>query len=883
MRILTIRGENLASLSDPFEIDFEAEPIRSSGIFAITGPTGAGKTTILDAICLALFDRLPRMDTAERGASVGRANTDGGQRIKYDDVRGILRHGAGAGYAEVDFVGQDGRRYRSRWEVNRSRGKASGNLQNQRITLTDIDSGEIVGDKKTDTLQEIEKRIGLSFDQFRRSVLLAQGDSDTFIRAGSKDKAELLERITGTEIYSRISQAAFGRAKDERQALRDLETQLGEHQPLDDGERVAAEKRLELAKSELSGIETDKAILNRAKDWYDTKARLDARVAEGEQALAAALKADGVAEPDRAALALAKMALALRAELEAAAAAHDRLAKAEAAVSDALTAEQEAANQRDKAVLASSVAKVDRDEKRAAYDAVGPQLDNAQRLDAVIEATRTEPAKRTEIVDQCIREKDAASKAVTAVEDALRKANEQLEADGRWLEEHKSVEVLSARIEDVTKDLSERVDLEKQITSSVRDIEIIDGEVRAKATARGAKEREVAVLQARERELSNKIDPLKKVAEEIDRGATETKRDRVMRIQAALDNARDAANGAAKAQSGIVSAEAEKAKQDAVIREAKWSISKISLYLPKELALDVIDLYWAIHRLGEKHERLLNPNARLSQIGMEDFTVKSWSETRRLVATDFSLVADTAVALPEMTKIAGRFLRADESSRGRIEERVNQSQRHHEEIRSRWQKEAERQWDMQPISLPRLILELEDLLAPHAWSLVNTGTGTSVWAKRLFDLKEPEQFCAGNPGGGLGHGIGALAEPFLNRICVNLQSDGDLLYTLSGLWTASHLKLPLLIVMTNNRSYYNDEEHAEHLAVRRNRPVENKTIGFRIEPPQVNFAKIAQGFGNYAEGPVENPKELRGALERAVTIVREKDLPALVDVITRPR
>jgi thiamine pyrophosphate-dependent acetolactate synthase large subunit-like protein len=258
------------------------------------------------------------------------------------------------------------------------------------------------------------------------------------------------------------------------------------------------------------------------------------------------------------------------------------------------------------------------------------------------------------------------------------------------------------------------------------------------------------------------------------------------------------------------------------------------------------------------------------------------------VATDFSLVADTAVALPEMRKMAARHLTADESSRRRIEERVNQSQRHHEEIRSRWQKEAERQWDMQPVSLPRLIVELDDLLKSHAWSLVNTGTGTSVWAKRLLDLKEPEQFCAGNPGGGLGHGIGAsigaaLAESLSNRICVNLQSDGDLLYTLSGLWTASHLKVPLLIITTNNRSYYNDEEHAEHLAIRRNRPVENKTIGFRIEPPQVNFAKIAQGFGIYAEGPVENPKELRGALGRAITILREKRLPALVDVITQPR
>jgi DNA repair protein SbcC/Rad50 len=202
MRILAIRGENLASLADAFEVDFEAEPIRSAGIFAITGPTGAGKTRLLDALCLALFDSLPRMDTAERGASIGRVDGDSAQQVKYDDVRGILRHGAGAGYAEIDFVGQDGRRYRSRWEVNRARNRASGRLQNQKITRTDIESGEIIGDKKTDTLRQIEKRIGLSFDQFRRSVLLAQGDFNTFIRAGSKDRAELLERITGTEVYS---------------------------------------------------------------------------------------------------------------------------------------------------------------------------------------------------------------------------------------------------------------------------------------------------------------------------------------------------------------------------------------------------------------------------------------------------------------------------------------------------------------------------------------------------------------------------------------------------------------------------------------------------------------------------------------------------------
>jgi acetolactate synthase-1/2/3 large subunit len=120
----------------------------------------------------------------------------------------------------------------------------------------------------------------------------------------------------------------------------------------------------------------------------------------------------------------------------------------------------------------------------------------------------------------------------------------------------------------------------------------------------------------------------------------------------------------------------------------------------------------------------------------------------------------------------------------------------------------------------------------------------------LWDIEEPEQFCAGNPGGGLGHGIGAsigaaLVETLSNRICIDLQADGDLLYTLSGLWTLSHLKLPLLIIMTNNRSYYNDEEHAENIAFRRGRPVENKKIGFSLASPPVDFAKIASGFQIY--------------------------------------
>ena len=167
MRILKVAGENLASLADAFCIDLEAEPIGGTGLFVITGPTGSGKSTILDAICLALYDQLPRMETADTEARIGRAERGDGQNLlRYSDVRGILCHGAASAFAEVEFVGQDGRRYRARWQVKRARNRPGGKLQDQTLALTDVGTGEPIGDKKTDTLQEIKRRVGLDFNQF---------------------------------------------------------------------------------------------------------------------------------------------------------------------------------------------------------------------------------------------------------------------------------------------------------------------------------------------------------------------------------------------------------------------------------------------------------------------------------------------------------------------------------------------------------------------------------------------------------------------------------------------------------------------------------------------------------------------------------------------
>ncbi|RZM23935.1 MAG: ATP-dependent endonuclease, partial [Pedobacter sp.] len=174
MKILRIHIKNLASLEGVTEIDFTQEPLSSAGIFAITGPTGAGKSTILDALCLPLYGKTPRyVQAKESGIEI--TDTQG-TAISQGDVRGILRDGTGEGFAEVDFAGVDGQRYRATWRVRRARDKADGSLQAFSLNLKNIDTNTDIPGKKNEVLEAIERLVGLNFEQFTRSVLLAQGD-----------------------------------------------------------------------------------------------------------------------------------------------------------------------------------------------------------------------------------------------------------------------------------------------------------------------------------------------------------------------------------------------------------------------------------------------------------------------------------------------------------------------------------------------------------------------------------------------------------------------------------------------------------------------------------------------------------------------------------
>ena len=252
MKILAIRLKNLTSIEGTVEVDFTAEPLHSAGIFAISGSTGAGKSTLLDALCLALYDKAPRFATSVE--SVNLADV-GDNQINQSDVRNLLRRGTSDGYAEVDFLGIDGRRYRSHWSVRRTRNKISGSLQPQTMEVKELDTEKEFQGTKKELLIQLVELVGLTYEQFTRTVLLAQNDFATFLKSKGAAKAELLEKLTGTGVYSRISQEVYARNKAAQEEVTLIQNRMNVIELMPEEELLALQKEKELsAEKRVTGI-----------------------------------------------------------------------------------------------------------------------------------------------------------------------------------------------------------------------------------------------------------------------------------------------------------------------------------------------------------------------------------------------------------------------------------------------------------------------------------------------------------------------------------------------------------------------------------------------------------------------------------------------------
>ena len=211
MKILDIRLKNLNSLKGEWDIDLTDKFYTSNGIFLITGSTGAGKTTIFDAICLALYGQTPRL---------GRITKESNE---------IMSRRTNDCYAQVIFE-VEGKKYSSYWHQHKSKYKK---LQDIKHIFSNVETGEIFTSKTSDTVKKIEEITGLDFKRFSQAVMLEQGDFDSFLKANAYERSQILELLTGTEIYSRISTLVYERFNDEKKKLADIEFQLALKKPRD--------------------------------------------------------------------------------------------------------------------------------------------------------------------------------------------------------------------------------------------------------------------------------------------------------------------------------------------------------------------------------------------------------------------------------------------------------------------------------------------------------------------------------------------------------------------------------------------------------------------------------------------------------------------------
>ena len=435
MRILAIRGKNLASLSSAFEVSFEHGPLVSAGLFAITGPTGAGKSTLLDALCLALYERTPRLSRATaRGVTVPDVAAE---TVAPSDPRTLLRRGAGEGFAEVDFAGSDGRSYRARWSVRRSRARPDGRLQASDISLHSLpDLVPLHDHTKTDTLRRIEACIGLNFDQFTRAVLLAQNDFATFLKASDDERAELLQTLTGTDTFSTLSQRAFQRMKTEREALDRLQARLDALSPLSPEARAAHHAQQDAQAAVLHDLARQEDSLQAHLRWHTRHQQLHAQVQAAEHAWHTRVQAEEAARPRHRHLAhlqAVQPARPLWAQAQ-------RLA-AEVATAQGLWQQASAASQTAQAREASAAVSLQAaDTARQLADqqlsAAQPALAQARELDTRLAMLSPQLQDSAQAQASAAQAQQAADQALATARQQQADTSTQLAQCQQWLDQH---------------------------------------------------------------------------------------------------------------------------------------------------------------------------------------------------------------------------------------------------------------------------------------------------------------------------------------------------------------------------------------------------------------------------------------------------------------
>jgi acetolactate synthase-1/2/3 large subunit len=305
------------------------------------------------------------------------------------------------------------------------------------------------------------------------------------------------------------------------------------------------------------------------------------------------------------------------------------------------------------------------------------------------------------------------------------------------------------------------------------------------------------------------------------------------------------------------------------------------------LALDVPSLGVPLGPSVRERESLqlaVRPGTKVIHITLLELERQSLvSDSMWLLPVAIPIAADSSIALVQLLELCRSRLASGTDAK-RLSERRAKVGAIHTEAQKRASAWVEQNWDKKPISSARLYGELRSRLKGKSWALVHSHGRR--W-REVLEVTESGHGIGGGRGGGVGYGLpssigAALGYRGSGRLCVSVLGDGDFLMTSNALWTAARYSIPLLAIVFNNRSYYNDEEHQERMAVRRERPVENKGIGIHIKDPAPDLAALARALSVDGFGPITEPEQLGPALDRGIEIV-QGGKPAVIDVVSQAR
>lgn len=550
MRLLALRGENLASLPR-FAIDLESDPLAHAGLFAITGETGAGKSTMLDALCLAFYGDYPRAAVTRREG----APDPSGETIAVKDARNILRRGASMCFAEVDFIGRDGQRYRARWEVRRARGLANGKLQKIDRRLDRIADGAVVESIATgvsDVLDAVVQHTGLTFDQFRRTALLAQGEFDAFLLADESARAELLEKITGTEIYGRLSIAIHEATADRRHEIASREAAQGAVTLLDEAERTVLTAAIASADATVRDLGDERGTrataLGRARRQREARTHL----VDAEQALAAAHAADIQVVGDRTRLSLLDRLAPVGAKAEA-------MRSAERTLADAVLVRNDADKRANDAAMASAVATVAWQKAMAAdmqaarsYDSFEPLWREADQLDKQLTTAAQELADAESLSVRSVGDAEIGARALADLDAEIVKTRAERDAVARENEANMRHGHLAQRTNEIASELERFRTLSKSVVDATGLVNDAGGDMQRIAAQVAAAEKIVTEATAQRDAVGRTLEERRNAGRADDLHAVEIQDRALTDVRSMLREAESTARAWREAENNIV-------------------------------------------------------------------------------------------------------------------------------------------------------------------------------------------------------------------------------------------------------------------------------------------------------------------------------------------